>query len=111
MTLYHNINVRSGHDAEHLFYIVQLKKKKKRQHFVKKLLWPNKFKFKRKFDFQLSFTFKISECVIFFFSASKELTVSIDFWTEFPYTRDIQVNPVFVKLAYTDQTFDQNGNP
>ena len=29
MTLYHNINVRSGHDAEHLFYIVQLKKKKK----------------------------------------------------------------------------------
>ena len=28
MTLYHNINVWSGHDAEHLFYIVQLKKKK-----------------------------------------------------------------------------------
>lgn len=41
------------------------KKKKKKTILLRKLLWPDRFKFKRKFDFQLSFTFKISECIIF----------------------------------------------
>lgn len=66
VTLHYNINVGSGHDAEHLLSVVcNRKKKKKKTILLRKLLWPDRFKFKRKFDFQLSFTFKISECIIF----------------------------------------------
>lgn len=62
MTFDYNINAGLATMLNIYFMLYAIEKK---NILLRKLLWPDKFKFKRKSDFRLSFTFHITECINF----------------------------------------------